>query len=164
MITQFFNPLPQQQIVLPWILTLLLLLTAPATVHAQFRYTTNNGTITITGYTGPGGAVVIPSSTNGYPVTSIGTAAFQFISSITSVTIPNSIASIGTQAFRRCSGLTDISIPEGVTSIGDQACFECPRLTSITIPGTVTNIGTYAFAGCQSLDAITVSMANVLDM
>ena len=34
--------------------------------------TTNNGTITITGYTGPGGAVTIPGTINGLPVTSIG--------------------------------------------------------------------------------------------
>ena len=38
----------------------------------EFNYTTNNGTITITGYTGPGGAVTIPSTINGLPVTSIG--------------------------------------------------------------------------------------------
>ena len=34
------------------LLPLLLLLTLPAVVQAQFNYTTNNGTITITGYTG----------------------------------------------------------------------------------------------------------------
>ena len=37
-----------------------------------YTYTTNNGTITITGYTGPGGAVTIPGTINGLPVTSIG--------------------------------------------------------------------------------------------
>ena len=45
-------------------------------VNAQFTFTTNNGAIMITGYTGSGGAVFIPSTTNGYPVTSIGDAAF----------------------------------------------------------------------------------------
>ena len=50
----------------------LLLLALPAVVQAQYTYTTNNGAITITGYTGPGGAVTIPSMTNGLPVTSIG--------------------------------------------------------------------------------------------
>src|ERR1019366_359508 len=42
---------------------LLLLLALPAAVQAQFTYTTNNGTITITGYTGTGGAVTIPDTT-----------------------------------------------------------------------------------------------------
>jgi len=34
-----------------------LLLMRPAVVQAQFTFTTNNGAITITGYTGAGGAV-----------------------------------------------------------------------------------------------------------
>jgi Tfp pilus assembly pilus retraction ATPase PilT len=36
---------------------LLPLLALPAVVQAQFSYKTNNGTITVTGYTGSGGAV-----------------------------------------------------------------------------------------------------------
>jgi hypothetical protein len=59
------------------LLPLLLLLTLPAAVQAQFNFTTNNGTITITGYTGPGGAVTIPSAINVLPVTSIGDDAFE---------------------------------------------------------------------------------------
>ena len=55
---------------------LLLLLALPVVVQAQFNFTTNNGGITITGYIGPGGVVVIPDWTNGLPVTSIGYGAF----------------------------------------------------------------------------------------
>ena len=40
-------------------------LALPTLVQAQFTYTTNNGAITITGYTGSGGAVVIPATING---------------------------------------------------------------------------------------------------
>ena len=36
--------------------SLLLLLALPATLHAQLLFVTNNGAITITGYTGAGGA------------------------------------------------------------------------------------------------------------
>ena len=71
-----------------------LLLTLPAAVHAQFTYRTNHGTITITGYTGSGGAVVIPSSTNGYPVASIGDSAFGANAGLTSITIPDSVTSL----------------------------------------------------------------------
>jgi hypothetical protein len=35
----------------------------PATIQAQFTFVTNNGAITIAGYTGTGGAVIIPSAT-----------------------------------------------------------------------------------------------------
>src|SRR6266478_103185 len=77
-----------------WILPLLFLI-LPAAVQAQFTYTTNNSTITITGYTGPGGAVTIPSMTNGLPVTSIGDLAFHFSTNVTSITIGTNVTSIG---------------------------------------------------------------------
>src|ERR1035438_234233 len=53
------------------LLPLLLLFTLPAVVQAQFQFITNNGVITVTKYTGSGGAVTIPSMTNGYPVACI---------------------------------------------------------------------------------------------
>src|SRR4030095_11744636 len=42
----------------------------------DYTYWTNNGTITITGYSGPGGDVTIPSVINGLEVTGIGDYAF----------------------------------------------------------------------------------------
>ena len=55
---------------------LFLLLLLPAQIQSQFTYETNNGTITITGYTGSGGDVTVPESISGLPVTSIGSSAF----------------------------------------------------------------------------------------
>src|SRR5215510_14487989 len=52
-----------------------LVLTVPGELKAQFTFTTNNGAITIPGYTGSGGIVAIPASTNGYPVRSRGYSA-----------------------------------------------------------------------------------------
>ena len=77
----------------------LLLLAKPAGVQAQFNYTTNNGTIVITGYTGSGGAVTIPSTINGLPVSSINDFAFVNNSNLTSVTTLNNLTSIGNYAF-----------------------------------------------------------------
>ena len=52
------------------ILPLLLLFALPAAVQAQcYTYMTNNGTITITGYTCSDTVVTIPSMINGLPVT-----------------------------------------------------------------------------------------------
>src|ERR1035441_6787802 len=110
---------------------LLLLLTLPATVQAQFNYTTNSGTITITKYTGPGGAVTIPDTINGLPVTSIGDHAFDSCYNMTSVTIPNSITSIGNWAFQLCTTLTGVTIPDSVTHIGVFAFYNCTNLTSV---------------------------------
>src|ERR1700692_863194 len=91
-----------------------LLLVAPA-AKAQFTFTTNNGAITITGYTGGGGDVVIPASTNGYSVTTIADYAFVNQHGITSVTIPNSVTSIGVDAFASCFSLASVTIPNSVT-------------------------------------------------
>jgi len=85
---------------------------------AQFRWTTNGNTITITGYTGSGGEVVIPSETNGYPVTSIGFGAFvQSPSRVTSVTIPDTVTNIGRSAFPSCFVLTDVTMSTNVIFI-----------------------------------------------
>ena len=55
------------------------LIVLQATPSNQFTFATNNGTITITGYTGPRGPVSIPSNINGYPVASIGNSASRLI-------------------------------------------------------------------------------------
>jgi hypothetical protein len=146
-----------------WILPLLLLSLLPAVVQAQFTFTTNNGALTITGYTGPGGAVTIPSTTNALPVTGIGNNAFYSCYSLTSVTVPSSVTNIGRLAFFFCRNLTSITIPNSVTSIGYEAFDECILLTSVTIPDSITSIASWTFAYCSSLTNVTVpsSVTNI---
>ena len=75
----------------------------PVSPLSPFTYATNGTGITITGYTGPGGAVAIPAVINGRPVTDIGLAAFAGVNTVTDVTIPNSVTSIEVQAFFSCA-------------------------------------------------------------
>lgn len=117
-------------------------------------YAVTNGTIAITHYTGSGGAVVIPETISGLPVTSIRDAAFSRRAGLTRVTIPESVTNIGSFAFAADSDLTSVTLGNGVASIGDQAFWLCTRLTSIMIPGSVTRIGDAAFSGCASLKGI----------
>jgi hypothetical protein len=112
------------------------LLALPAAVPAQFTLTTNNGTITITAYTGSGGAVTIPDTTNGLPVTSIAVDAFHQSDTVTSVTIGNNITSIGQNAFFQCTNLSEVTIPGSVTNIGDGPFIDCQRLTVISVSPT----------------------------
>ncbi|MBP5371405.1 MAG: leucine-rich repeat domain-containing protein [Bacteroidales bacterium] len=58
--------------------------------------------------------------------------------------IPDDVTSIREYAFQELSSLTSITIPNGVTSIGEGA-FCYTGLTSISIPESVTSIGYYAF-------------------
>jgi hypothetical protein len=147
------------------VLPLLLLLTLRLAVQAQFDYTTNNGAITITGYSGLGGAVNIPDTINGLPVTSIGVYAFYYCTSLTSVAIPSSVTNIGDYAFTYCTGLRSVTIPSKVTHIGDGAFNYCTHLTSVTISDSVTSIGYVAFTHCSSLTSVTIpsSVTNIGD-
>src|SRR5208282_3858567 len=122
------------------LLPVLLFFLLPATVSAQpyfvtnydtYYYSTDNGTITILAYQGPGGALTIPSAWIGMPIVSIGVNAFDDINGLTSVTIPNSVISIGDQAFYVCSGLSNVTIGNSVTSIGSQVFDSCTSLTAI---------------------------------
>lgn len=53
-------------------------------------------------------ALVLQSTYQGLPVTSIGWGAFYGCVGLTSITIPNSVMSIGEQAFSGCTSLTSI--------------------------------------------------------
>ena len=88
--------------------------------------------------------VVIPSSINGVPVTTIGEGAFSG-NNLTSVVIPDSVTTIEGGAFQN-NNLTSVVIPDSVTTIGDWA-FAANNLISVVIPDSVTTIGNSAFDG-----------------
>jgi hypothetical protein len=122
----------------------LLLLLLPTVAEAQFNYTTNadGTTITITGYTGSGGAVNIPSTINGLTNVSIGDSAFYQCFSLTSVTIPNSVTNIGAGAFAFCNNLTNVTIPSSVTYINVAAFYYCTSLNGVYFQGNAPDIFT----------------------
>lgn len=153
-----------------WVILLVLLLVgAPAAMQAQFAYTTNaDNNLTITGYSGPAGAVTIPTNINGLGVTGVGNGSIVFSAGVTSVIIPGGISSIGDDAFNGCDSLTNVTLLSGVTSIGTGAFESCSGLTNVAIPSSVTNIGegtgsgldAGAFENCVNLTAITVDPQN----
>ena len=73
---------------LPLLCWLAAVSTATALQSGDFTYEINSpdtNTVTITGYTGDGGAVVIPSTIDSKDVTTIGTNAFYYCDTMTSV-------------------------------------------------------------------------------
>lgn len=89
---------------------------------------------------------IIPKNTVG-----IQPSAFSDLSSLTSITIPNSVRYIGREAFWRCDGLSSITIPDGVSYIYEYTFYECSGLSSITIPSSMKTIESWNFYGSTNL-------------
>ena len=126
------------------------------------------------------GAVTIPDTIEGYPVTSIGDWSFEGCVDVTSVTIPDTVTDIGIGAFNYCLNLASVTIPNSVTRIGASAfsntkLFNDPSnrdngilylghalidaddsITSCQIKAGTTVIAGSAFCDCTSLTSVTI--------
>jgi len=102
--------------------------------QAGFTYSTNDGAITILTYTGPGGAVTIPSSIDGLPVTSIAAYAFPK-ENPTSVFVPGSVTVISGYAFAYCSGLAGVYFEGNAPTFGTFAFYYDFGATAYYLPG-----------------------------
>ena len=122
----------------------------PAKAAATTCYVVINGVLT--DGSGCSGAVVIDSS-----VTSIGQTigggrdqygAFEYVTAVTSVTIPATVTSIGYAAFRGASNLETVTFASSSTlsSIGQFAFSSIQKLKSFTVPSSVTSISSVAFS------------------
>jgi hypothetical protein len=123
-------------------------------------------------------SIEIPlASGNFFTVTTIGALAFQYNSTITSITLPNTIVTIGANAFEETVQLAYVYIPNSVTTIGSLAfiysntvpinivfeagssltsfpvaCFaSCTFSDPFIIPNSVTSFNTQCFHGCTNL-------------
>src|SRR5450759_1626149 len=109
-----------------WLLPVLLLflLALPAAVQAQWYYTSDGVSITITRYTGTNNDVVIPSTINGLPVTGIDGTIYS-----------TSYGTIYYGAFHGSPSLNRVAIPNSVTNITEWGAFSsCTNLTLSLIP------------------------------
>jgi len=132
----------------------------------HWTYSVSSGQATITGYTGAGGAVTIPSSVNGIPVVQVGSGevpiqgwASGSQQSITSISISQGISRIGRYAFYG-SSITSVDIPNSVTELGEYAFYFCTNLTALTIPKSVVRIADGALCGLQELISFTLELPN----
>lgn len=124
-----------------------------------FGYTVDSSCATVTGIaTNASGAVVIPATLGGYPVTAVDRSAFKDRTNITSVTFASgaSVTNIGPNAFQGCTSLMLAVLPSGITSIPAGLFCGCGSLVSVSISSGITNIGEMAFAGCRSLPSVAL--------
>ncbi len=96
--------------------------------RGAYAYITEDGEVTLTGYTGAEKNVSLPSEIDGVPVTAIGKETFRN-TAIEAVILPDGIQSIGWFAFSGCSNLRSIAIPSSVETIEYGAFDGCTSLT-----------------------------------
>lgn len=144
----------------------LLAVFAADTVDNGFTYIADSAkkTAQITGYSGSAHSLKIPSSIDGYTVTSIRSEAFKGKNTILSVEIPNTVTNIGSEAFSGCTLMGVVSLGTGVSAIGAKAFENCAVLTTVTIPAATSSIGADAFSGCKMLNKYTVDNGNFVYM
>jgi hypothetical protein len=128
---------------------------AVADQFGNFTYIDKGTYIEITDYpTSVSGAIEIPTTIGGKPVTSIAENAFDGCGGLTGVTIPEGMTNIGVYAFRNCTRLSSVTIP---TSVKTLSRFNgCSGLTSVIFatPSKVSRIGGWAFTSTYSLSEI----------
>ena len=153
---------PKLRVLSAFLAVAMLLTLLPAAAFAvpapesDFEYGVDKDTATITKYKGAGGAVEIPATLGGYPVTGIGMHAFAEYTSLKSVSMPESMTWIGNGAFAGCTGLEQVEFSPNLTTIGPNSFYSCNGLTSVVVPDKVTSIESLAFFGCLKLESITV--------
>ena len=121
----------------------------------DYTCTDTGAGLVITGYSGGGGEVTIPSMIGGVPVVGIGDFAFLDCANVTNLIIPDSVARIGYEAFEYCSGLTNVTLGSGIASIGRNAFFGCGNIGHVTFRGIPETI--------EDWEGMARSMSSVFD-
>ena len=135
----------------------------------QFTLNTEETEYSVTGYTGTDATVIIPTTYEGLPVTSIGDKAFCNCNKIENIEIPDGITSIGYDAFTGCVKLTSITIPDSVTSFAINTSSytynlryyygwfkACVNLKTVVLGSGIQNIPDKAFHMCTNLESIVI--------
>lgn len=134
-----------------------------------------DGTILLTSYKGPGGAVYVPDRVGKAAVTAIGESAFSAWAysagagsarltaeqrnarkEITSVEIPEGVKSIGASAFEDCEKLESVTLPQSLKKLGARVFQGCAALKSIVIPEGVKKLESNVFECCSDLESVTL--------
>ena len=122
--------------------------------------------------------IVVASTYNGLPVTTIaaeaflnckkletvdlggvsyiGASCFRSCSALRSVKGSENLVEIPACAFQDCDALVEFKFGGKLTSIGSAAFKRCSSLKSIDIPASVTEIGLEAFNVCIALESVTI--------
>ena len=121
-----------------------------------WSYQTAESGIVITGYSGSGGDVTVPSVIDGKAVIAIADNALAGNADVVSLVVPEGVVSIGEEAFADCPNLESVTLPESVTGIGRRAFRYCQKLESVTLPSNLSEFPYQGFWDCEGLTEIVI--------
>ena len=88
--------------------------------------------------------VILPDTRDGKPVRAIRANAFEGVTSIETVTLPNQLYAVRAHAFCGCRNLRQVVFPDTIRTIGSSAFRDCPSLKQVTLPKEC-NVNSRAF-------------------
>ncbi len=112
-----------------------------------------DGTLEIVGYHGIDTYLFIPTTTNGYKVTSIAKEVFKDNHKFESIVVCEGVKNISDRAFYNCKNVTKLSLPYSLETVGEE-CFYGIKATKLYIPEKITKIGNNMFAGMSELEEV----------
>lgn len=136
----------------------------------QIWYTTTDGKICAPTTTDGFGANIIDNKyTNGKgiiyfdsDVTTIPHQAFDKLSNLSSVILPNSIITLSALAFQGCTELENIKLSQSLKTLGSQAICGSPKLLYVEIPSNVSNIAQSTISYCPNLCTVKINSQEIM--
>lgn len=101
-------------------------------------------------------ALLVPSRSQGLPVTRVEAEAFKGMPQMVSAQIGDGVQLLGDRAFMKCEKLVAAELPDSLTEMGVSAFAYCGELAEIHIPGSVKRLPRMAFKGCAKLVKVEI--------
>lgn len=125
-------------------------LSAFALTEGDWEFQLLDNEVTITGYLGSGGDVVIPDTIYGCHVTKVILDSGKTLETATEISLPKMVTEIKNIA-SYSKTLKKVNLNEGLKIIRYRAFENCEQLEYVNFPSTLEVIEEYAFRGCKSL-------------
>lgn len=99
---------------------------------------------------------------SGVDNTIIPDAAFENLTLLTEMKLPEGLTSIGNNAFHNCNSMRLESLPDGIETIGSSAFENCYAITVSHLPHALRRIGSWGFYNCSSIKEV-IGYENLVD-